>query len=356
MEPAETQVRFGILGCAEIAKKLSRAITLAPNAALYAVASRSLEKAKAFASANGFPPSAKVYGSYEALLDDPDVDAVYVPLPTSLHRQWAVKAAGKKKHVLLEKPVAPNAAELDEILGACESNGVQFMDATMWMHHPRTAVMKELLNDSERFGQPKMIHSTFSFAGGPDFLTNNIRTDPNLDSLGALGDIGWYCIRAILWATAYDLPQTAVASRHPVLNDYGVILSCGGSLYWPDGKVATFYCSFLTSLTMDLTILGTKSSLRIHDFAIPLDENEKTASFYVTSQFGNPLVREEGVACELPQEAGMVREFARLVAGIKGNRNKPEEEWGVLSRKTQVVLDAVKASIDRDFEAVEIVM
>lgn len=97
MEPAETQVRFGILGCAEIAKKLSRAITLAPNAALYAVASRSLEKAKAFASANGFPPSAKVYGSYEALLDDPDVDAVYVPLPTSLHRQWVVKAAGEEE-------------------------------------------------------------------------------------------------------------------------------------------------------------------------------------------------------------------------------------------------------------------
>lgn len=161
MESAETQIRFGILGCAEIAKKLSRAITLAPNAALYAVASRSSDKAKAFAAANGFPPSAKAYGSYEALLDDPDVDVVYVPLPTSLHRQWAVKAAEKKKHVLLEKPVALNAAELEEILAACESNGVQFMDSTMWMHHPRTAVMKELLDDSERFGELKVVCSRF---------------------------------------------------------------------------------------------------------------------------------------------------------------------------------------------------
>ncbi|XP_058188865.1 uncharacterized oxidoreductase At4g09670-like [Rhododendron vialii] len=355
MESAETQIRFGILGCAEIAKKLSRAITLAPNAALYAVASRSSDKAKAFAAANGFPPSAKAYGSYEALLDDPDVDAVYMPLPTSLHRQWAVRAAEKKKHVLLEKPVALNAAELEEILAACESNGVQFMDATMWMHHPRTAVMKELLDDSERFGELKVIHSTFTFAGGPDFLTNNIRVSPHLDALGALGDVGWYCIRSILWAASYHLPQTAVASRNPVLNDAGIILSCGASLYWPDGKVATFHCSFLTSLSLDLTVLGTKSSLRVNDYAGPLDE--KAASFHVTTQFGfgKPLVKEEWVACELPQEAGMVGEFARLVAGIKRNGCKPEKEWGVLSWKTQVVLDAVKASIDRGFEPVEIV-
>ncbi|RVW71317.1 putative oxidoreductase [Vitis vinifera] len=152
---AETPIQFGILGCAEIARKVSRAITLAPNATLYAVGSRSLEKARRFAAANGFPPSAKIYGSYEAVLDDPGVDAVYVPLPTSLHLKWAVLAAEKKKHVLLEKPVALNVAELDQILEACESNGVQFMDGTMWMHHPRTAKMKELLSDPQRFGQLK---------------------------------------------------------------------------------------------------------------------------------------------------------------------------------------------------------
>ena len=152
---AESPIQFGILGCADIARKVSRAITLAPNATLYAVGSRSLEKATRFATANGFPPSAKIYGSYEAVLDDPDVDAVYVPLPTSLHLKWAVLAAEKKKRVLLEKPVALNVAELDQILEACESNGVQFMDGTMWMHHPRTSKIKELLFDPQRFGQLK---------------------------------------------------------------------------------------------------------------------------------------------------------------------------------------------------------
>ncbi|KAI3819807.1 hypothetical protein L1987_13659 [Smallanthus sonchifolius] len=119
--------------------------------------------------------------SYDAVLDDPDVDAVYVPVPTSFHVRWAVLAAEKKKHVLLEKPVALNVGELDTILAACESSGIQFMDATMWMHLPRTAQMKQ-------------VHSTFSYVGEGDFLKNDIRVNPTLDSLGALGDTGWYSI------------------------------------------------------------------------------------------------------------------------------------------------------------------
>ena len=162
---AETLIQFGIFGCAEVARKVSRAITLAPNATLYAVGSRSLEKATRFATANGFPPSAKIYGSYEAVLDDPNVDAVYMPLPTSLHLKWAVLAAEKEKHVLLEKPAALNVAELDQILEACESNGVQFMDGTMWLHHPRTAKMKEFLSDPQRFGQLKSVCSVCEHIG-----------------------------------------------------------------------------------------------------------------------------------------------------------------------------------------------
>ncbi|GKA51816.1 uncharacterized oxidoreductase-like protein, partial [Tanacetum coccineum] len=143
----ETRIRFGILGCANIARKVSRAmlLSLRHNSAKHPI----LDKATAFALENHFPESAKVYGSYDAVLDDPDVDAVYVPLPTSLHLQWAVMAAEKKKHILLEKPVVLNIRELDTILEACESNRVQFMDATMWMHHPRTTKMKDILYDQQ---------------------------------------------------------------------------------------------------------------------------------------------------------------------------------------------------------------
>jgi predicted dehydrogenase len=163
---AETIIRFGIIGCAEIARKLSRAIALAPNATVTAIGSRSLDKASRFASANNLPPDAKIYGSYEAVLDDPDVDAVYVPLPTGLHVRWAILAAQKKKHLLLEKPVALSAAEFDTIIEACESNGVQFMDGTMWMHHPRTAKMREFLSDKQHFGELKSVRkfTTLNFA------------------------------------------------------------------------------------------------------------------------------------------------------------------------------------------------
>ncbi|KAG6400220.1 hypothetical protein SASPL_137045 [Salvia splendens] len=142
--PAPAPVRFGIVGCANIARKVSRAILHSPNSTIVAVGSRSAAKAAAFAAENGF---------YDAVLDDPDVDAVYIPLPTSLHRLWAVAAAQRGKHVLLEKPVALSAAELDEILAACESSRVQYIDATMWMHHPRTAEMEAFLADQRRFGR-----------------------------------------------------------------------------------------------------------------------------------------------------------------------------------------------------------
>ncbi|QHN97902.1 putative oxidoreductase [Arachis hypogaea] len=100
--------------------------------------------------------------------------------------------------------------------------GVQLMDGTMWMHHPRTNQMKDFLSDAHRFGQLKSIQTYFTFAVDPDFLENDIRAKPDLDALGSLGD-------------------------------EGVIMACGALLHWEDGKVATFYCSFMANLAMDIT-------------------------------------------------------------------------------------------------------
>lgn len=356
-----SQVRLGILGCANIARKVSRAIALAPNATISAVGSRTIEKATAFAKENGYPSNTKLYGSYEAVLDDPEIDAVYVPLPTSLHLKWAVLAAQKKKHVLLEKPVALNVKELDAILEACELNGVQYMDATMWMHHPRTVKMKEFLSDSHRFGQLKSVHSTFAYLGDQEFLKNDIRVKADLDALGVLGDAGWYSIRAILWTTDYELSKTVTALPDPELNEAGVILSCGASLSWKDGRVATFYCSFLANMAMDIVANGSTGNLRVHDFVIPFQEN--VAPFYTVenSRFGelstaiHPAPSEQKVSTDLPQEALMIKEFSNLVGGIKAQRSKPEKKWPTISRKTQLVVDAVKASIDKGFEPIEVV-
>ncbi|KAH6778224.1 Oxidoreductase family protein [Perilla frutescens var. frutescens] len=357
---AAPPIKFGILGCADIARKVSRAIILSPNSTLHAVGSRSHEKAAKFAAENGFPESAKVYGSYDAVLDDPEVDAVYVPLPTSLHIKWAVLAAQKKKHLLLEKPVALNVGEFDQILEACESSGVQFMDGTMWMHHPRTSKMREFLSDSSHFGDLKTVHCCFTFAAEKHFLENDIRVRPDLDALGALGDVGWYCTRSILWAADFELPKTVLALRGTVTNSVGVILACSAFLQWEDGKTATFHCSFLANLTMDLTVVGTNGTLKFQDFVIPFEEHEASFSTAVKSGFTelvtgwDPKPSEHTVTTDLPQEALMLQEFSRLVGSIKFNGAKPEKKWPTLSRKTQLVLDAVKASIDKGYEIVEI--
>lgn len=183
----------------------------------------------------------------------------------------------------------------------------------------------------------------------------------DLDALGALGDAGWYSIRAILWTNDYELPKTVTALGDPEFNEAGVILSCGASLSWKDGRVATFYCSFLANMAMDIVAIGSKGNLRVHDFVIPFQEN--VAPFYTVegSCFGelarsiHPAPSEHQVNTDLPQEALMVTEFSNLVGSIKGEGSKPEKKWPTISRKTQLVVDAVKASIEKGFEPVEII-
>lgn len=156
------------------------------------------------------------------------------------------------------------------------------------------------------------------------------------------------------------MPKTILALRGPVFNEVGVILSCGASLYWEDGKVATFHCSFLSNLTMDMTAVGTKGTLHLHDFVIPFQEKEASFSAGSESAFNElmtawvPQPSKHTIRTDLPQEVLMVREFARLVENIKVKGLKPEKKWPTISRKTQLVLDAVKASIERGFEPVEV--
>ncbi|KAL6316852.1 hypothetical protein AAG906_022570 [Vitis piasezkii] len=359
---AETPIRLGILGYGEISRrlsKLSKAIALVPNATLVAIGSRRIHKAAGITSADGFPSWVKMYESYEAVLDDPDVDAVYVLFRPSCSRngRWRPR---KKKHVLLEKPVAPDVVELDRVLAACEASGVQFMDGTLWMHHPRTPEMKEFISDTQRFGQLKSIHCCFTYYANPEFLENDFRLKPDLDGLGALGDCGWYCIRAILWAADHQLPNSVTALPGSLFNNAGVILSCGASLDWADGKVATFHCSVLSNLTMEITATGTKGTLQLHDFVIPFKHDTASYSTASESCLEDPSTgwkarpSEHSVANDLPQEALMIREFVGLVAGIKRDGKEPNNKWPAMTRKTQLVLDAVKASIERGCEAVEV--
>lgn len=208
------------------------------------------------------------------------------------------------------------------------------------------------------------IHTCVTYNPGPEFLKNSIRVKPDLDGLGALGDIGWYCIRSILWAVNYELPKSVLAFPEAILNEAGVIISCGSSLHWEDKRSATFHCSFLNYISFDITALGTKGCLRLNDFIHPFEENFGFGTFYEASELDIgkiepgrwcPKPNEHVVETEFPQDVMMVKEFADLVQKVKYFEMKPEMDWPVMSRKTQLVLDAVKESIEKGYKPVEIV-
>ncbi|XP_043719612.1 uncharacterized oxidoreductase At4g09670-like [Telopea speciosissima] len=164
----------------------------------------------------------------------------------------------------------------------------------------------------------------------------------------------------MLWVVDYELPKTVTALCGPILNEAGVILACGSFLQWEDWKTSTFHCSFLSSSTMNIAAVGTKGTLQVHDFIVP--HKERAASFSAGSQtrFREivtgwvPLPSQHVVTTDLPQKACMVREFPRLVKNIKEGGSKLESKWHNIIRNTQLVLDAVKESIEKGFEPVQV--
>jgi predicted dehydrogenase len=348
--------RWGILGAANIARKNWKAIRLAENATLTAVASRDPARAKQWLDAcqaeSPFPvPPAAC--SYDDLLKRPDVDAVYIPLPTGVRREWVVRAAGAGKHVLCEKPCGPDAGELRLMLDACAANRVQFMDGVMFMHGKRLPLLRSVIDDGETVGQLRRIATQFTFAAGEQFLTSNIRVSNALEPLGALGDLGWYNIRFSLFVMKYQVPAR-VSGR--MLTEYGtgaapVPLEFSGELFWPDGVSASFYCSFNTELQQWAHVSGTKGSIALRDFVLPYfgcesefiaDRpvfNVKGTSYHWESHPKRYAVTEYSDGAVDAQETNMIRTFSGLVLG-----GRPDPTWGEIALKTQRVLDACLAS------------
>eukprot|EP01018_Ginkgo_biloba_P037833 Gb_11249 [translate_table: standard] len=246
------------------------------------------------------------------VLENPSMDVVYIPLPTNLHLEWALKSSHKKKHILLDKLPALSMEELDQIIESFHSNGVQLMDDTMSMHHLGTPIMKDFLWNSELFGQLKM---------------SNIRVRENLDALGALGDVGWYCICAILWANDYEMPQSVIVFPGVIFNEVKVVMACRCNFFWKDGRVDTYHINI--SLIMDFSIHGIKGTLHLHDFLIPYEENSASFTFSSGVKFvgiqtsWEPNPSEHLVTTKLPQEALMVQEFTSLVRDIFVNGGNP---------------------------------
>jgi predicted dehydrogenase len=183
-------LRWGILSTAHITEKLLRSGT---DATFAAVASRSPERARAFAEAHGIP---RAHGSYEALLADPEIDAVYVPLPNALHVEWSIRALEAGKHVLCEKPMSRRPDEVERAFAAAERAGRVLAEAFMWRHHPQLARARELIA-SGAIGRLRVLRATFGFVAAtlrfPDDVLATIDCGLDYvdrDELEAIGDRG----------------------------------------------------------------------------------------------------------------------------------------------------------------------
>jgi predicted dehydrogenase len=343
------KLRIGFLSTAGIARKNWKAIFSSGNAIVSAVASRDIKKSRKFIDECqlkfAFAKKPQALGSYDELLASPDVDAVYIPLPTGLRKEWVLRAAKAGKHVVCEKPCAVKAADLEKMISECAKNRVQFMDGVMFMHSPRLPEVRKFLDDGKSVGEIRRISSAFNFFGGGNFSHDNIRTDGKLEPAGCLGDLGWYCIRFTLWAMDWKLPRAVTGKILSQSAATGGRVSAptefSGELFFDGGVSAGFYCSFVAEFQQWAVVGGQKGYLRIADFV----HVRRAPAFEVNGT--EVRVKVPGSANHLPsadplemghataQDTRMWRNFAKQIFSDRLNK-----DWPMWAAKTQKVLDA----------------
>ena len=251
-------LRWGILGCARISRRgLIPGIRASRTGEIAAIASRDGSTARAWAEEFGIP---RAHGSYREMLDDPDIRAIYLPLPNELHREWVFAAADAGKHVLCEKPLALDAREALAMVEHCRTRGVVLMEAFMWRHQPRVAALRKLVADGA-IGDLRLIRASFSFPIDP----GDWRLDPERGG-GALWDVGTYGVStARLFAGNEPEILRAVAHFGPT----GVDLSLSASLRFPGGLLAAIDCSFEQPFRCTYELVGTTGTLEVPDAYLP---------------------------------------------------------------------------------------
>jgi predicted dehydrogenase len=353
------KLRWGILSTAQIGRKNWKAIHSSGNSIVTAVASRDIERGRQFIKAcqgeGPFETLPAALGSYEELLASKDVDAVYIPLPTGLRKEWVLRAAAAGKHILCEKPCGFSAVDVREMVEACRQNRVQFMDGVMFMHNPRLSRIRAVLDDGTSVGEVKRIMSIFSFAGGEDFFGSNIRIHSELEPAGCLGDLGWYCIRFVLWTLNWKLPDEVtgriLSRRGANGSPSSVPVEFSAELVFDGGASAGFYCAFTVPNQQWMNVSGAKGCLFVPDFVHVVNGHEHEPSFDVNQ------TRVQVKCCDCAgqhsdsrvssQETHMIRNFADQVRSGKLN-----SDWPEFALKTQRVMDACLESARADGRAV----
>jgi len=244
-------VRLGLLSTARINGEVLAAVARTDAVVVSAVASRELARAEAYAGEHGIP---RAHGSYDALLADPDVDAVYVSLPNGPHHEWTVPALEAGKHVLCEKPYSRRPADVVEAFDLADRAGLVLMEAFMYRHHPQWRRVPELVADGA-IGRLRSIHATFGFRLQK---ADDVRLRPELDG-GALMDVGCYCVSGSRLLAG----EPVRAQGEQVVGPTGVDLAFHGTLRFPDDVVAQLDASFLVSSRQRLEAVGEEGSILV---------------------------------------------------------------------------------------------
>lgn len=247
-----TSLRWGILGTARISRRVIPAIRAGRRSSLVAVASRNRARAEAFAQTWEIP---QVVESYQRLLDDPRIDAVYIPLPNSEHVKWTLAAIAAGKHVLCEKPLALDPVDVDQVAAAARAAKICVEEGFMYRHEPLTAKVIELVR-SGALGAVRAIVSGFTYTRTGE---NDVRLDPALGG-GALWDIGCYPVTYARLIADRD-PKMVFGSAHWTAG--GVDEEFMGMLRFPGGATATIYAGFIAASRTWLEVLGSDGALTV---------------------------------------------------------------------------------------------
>lgn len=247
------QLRWGIMGTGNIARQFAAGLGSALRSRIVAVGSRTASAAQAFAARHQI---AAAHGSYDALIEDRDVEAIYLSLPNSMHHEWTIRSLRAGKHVLCEKPFAGSASQAEEMFDVARKHGRVLVEAFMYRSHPQTAAILDTIR-SGAIGQVKSIKTSFCFRISR--RENNIRFNPALAG-GALMDVGCYCLSFSRLIAGEEPDRIHAVGR---LHESGVDELTSGMLGFPSGIVASFVCGMLLQADNTAEICGTEGYLQV---------------------------------------------------------------------------------------------
>jgi D-xylose 1-dehydrogenase (NADP+, D-xylono-1,5-lactone-forming) len=253
-----TAMRWGIVGTGRIARTFVAGAASSSEELVVAVASRDKARADAMAAEFGL---SRAYGSYEELILDPDIDAIYIGLPNSLHAEWSIAGSRAAKHVLCEKPLAVSASQAEAMFAAAREGDVWLMEAFMYRFHPRTLEIEELIRQ-EAVGEVRLVRASFGFSVDDP---GDIRLAPELGA-GALMDVGCYCVNFARFVLGSP-PASATASAR--LGPTGVDEMLAGTLEYDGGALAQVSCGFSTSHHNTAQVIGSDGIIEVENAFTP---------------------------------------------------------------------------------------